>query len=180
MIELRKAQLSESDEILNFYRNTIFAISDSEFQPKWNDRYPDLEFIKNSILKEELYVYSQKNIAACVVINSELSEEYGNVKWHVNAQPDEIIAIHTFAVSSIGKGIGKGIFDYIVKKAIENDKKAIRIDVIDGNVGAQKVFEKFGFEYVDSVEMFHEAVGLETFHLYEKALKKEVGVKEPL
>ncbi len=172
MIKLRKARISESDEILNFYRNIISSIKDSEFRPKWNDRYPDLEFIRNSILKEELFVYSNDGIEASVVINSEQIEEYGNVKWHVDAGPDEIIMIHTFAVRSAGKGIGKGIFDYIVKKAIENNRKSIRLDVIDGNVGAQKVFEKLGFEYVGSVETFHEAVGLETFHLYENVLEK--------
>lgn len=171
MTKLRKAQINEANEILNFYKNIIFSIRDSEFKPKWNDNYPDLEFIENSILKEELYVYSQDSIIACVVINNEFGEDYSDKKWHINAEPDEILVIHTFAVNSQGNGIGKEIFDYIVRKAIENNIKTIRIDVIDGNAGAKKVFEKLGFEYVDSVETFHEAVGLETFHLFEYVLK---------
>ena len=170
MIELRKAEIDESCEILKFYRNIIFSIKDSEFKPKWNDSYPDLEFIENSIMKGEMYVYSEDGINACVVINNEFGEEYDNVKWHADAESGEIIVIHTFAVDSMGKGIGKEIFNQIENSAVENNKKSIRIDIIDGNIGAANVFKKFGFEYVDSVKMFHEAVGLETFHLYEKLL----------
>ena len=174
MIKLRKAHINEANEILSFYDNIISSIRDSEFRPKWNESYPDIEFIKDSILKGEMYVYPENGIMACLVINNDFGNEYGDVRWHVNAKPDEVIAIHTFAVKSMGKGIGKEIFDYIVKEAISHDKKTIRIDVIDGNIGAQKVFEKFGFEYVGCAEMFHEAVGRETFHLYEKEIKEYV------
>lgn len=170
MIKLRKAQINEAYIILNFYKNLIFSIKDSEFDPKWNDEYPDLEYIQNSILKGELYICREDGIVACVVINSEFGEGYGNVKWQVNAEEDEIIVIHTFAVNFPGKGIGKEIFNQIMEMAIKDNKKVIRIDVIDGNIGAQKFFEKLGFDYVDSVELFHDAVGFETFHLYEKTL----------
>lgn len=170
MTELRKAQISESGEILEFYRNQIISIEDSEFKPKWNDDYPNLEFIENSILKEEMYVYGKNNITACVVVNDEIGEAYSDVEWHTDVETSKVIVIHAFAVNSMGKGIGKEIFNQIVDSAIKNNKKTIRIDVIDGNEGAKKVFKSFGFEYVDCVEVFHEAVGLETFHLYEKIL----------
>ncbi len=173
MIKLRKAHINESQEILKFYRNLISSIQDSEFKPKWNDNYPNLEFIEDSILKEELYVYREKDIIASVVVNNEFGEEYSDVKWQMDAKPSEIVVIHTFAVNSMGKGIGKEIFNQIVTSAIKKNKKTIRIDIIDGNEGAKKVFKSLGFEYVDSIQMFHDAVGLETFHLYEKTLKNE-------
>ena len=55
---------------------------------------------------------------------------------------------------------------------MKRNQKTIRIDVINENEGAQKVFTKLGFEYVDTVETFHYAVGVEKFHLYEFPLKK--------
>lgn len=171
MTKLRNANINESEEILKFYRNIILSIKGSEFQPKWNDAYPDLEFIEDSILKDEMYVYSENNdLISCVVINSEFGEEYDNIKWQVNTKSSETVVIHAFAVNTMGKGIGKEIFKEIVENAIENNKKTIKIDLIDGNIGAKIVFEKLGFTYIDSVKMFHEAVGLETFHIYEKLL----------
>ena len=175
MISLRKAKSEEAEKILKFYQNVIDSIKDSEFRPKWNENYPNLEFIETSIGKEELYICTKDEyIIACVVLNNRFEPEYENINWNVNAKPNEILIIHAFAVSSnlAGKGIGKEIFGQIKNDALKYSKKTIRIDIIDGNTGAQKVFEKFGFEYVDTVEMFHPAVGLEKFHLYEYDLKK--------
>ena len=51
---LRRAKIYESYEILNFYKNVIDSIENTEFKPKWNENYPNLKFIKKSILSEEL------------------------------------------------------------------------------------------------------------------------------
>lgn len=107
-------------------------------------------------------------------MNNIFNERYENLNWIVNAEYGEFTVIHTFAVHPkySGKGIGKEIFNKIKDNAIKNNQKSIRIDVIDGNVGAMKVFSKLGFKYIDTVEVFHEAVGLTKFHLYEYPLKK--------
>ena len=56
---LRKAKINESTEILKFYHRIIESIRDSDFKPKWNNEYPNLEFIEKSIKKEELYIYTK-------------------------------------------------------------------------------------------------------------------------
>ncbi len=66
----------------------------------------------------------------------------------------------------------KKIFNEIKENSLKRNQKTIRIDVINENEGAHKVFTKLGFEYVDAVETFHYAVGVEKFHLYEFPLKK--------
>ena len=175
MIGLNKAKISEAQNILKFYRDVITSIDGSEFRPKWNESYPNLEYIKTNIEKEELYLCTKnRQIIACAVLNNEFDPEYENINWGVNANPDEIIVIHTFAIASdfAGKGIGKEIFSQIKTYGLKNNKKTVRVDIIDGNDGAQKVFRKLGFEYVDTVEMFHPAVGLEKFHLFECDLEK--------
>lgn len=174
MVKLKNAEIDESERILKFYREIITSIEDSDFKPKWSERYPNLEFIEESIEKGEMYISSEgSSIVASVVLNNRFDPEYEGIDWAVNAKPQEIIIIHTFAVNSdfAGRGIGKEIFNQIKENAIANDKRTIRLDIIDGNIGAQRVFEKFGFEYVDTVEIFHDAVGLEKFHLYEYVLK---------
>lgn len=174
MINLRTAKLKEAEKILQFYQDIINSTKGSEFKPKWNDSYPNLEYIQTSIEKQELYVYTRNNsIIACLILNNRFDPEYEGINWNTNASPNEITIIHTFAIDSsfTKKGIGREIFNQIKTKAMRNNKKTIRIDIIDGNVGAQRVFEKFGFEYIDTVEMFHEAVGMENFHLYEYVLK---------
>lgn len=173
MTNLRKANQNEAKKILEFYLNILKSIEGSEFKPKWNDSYPDLEFIEGSIKKGELYICDiDGDVAASLVLNNCFTPEYENIDWNVDAEADEIIVIHTFAVSNAGKGIGREIFNQIRKNALKKNKKTIRVDIIDGNIGALKVFERFGFEYIDTVEMFHPAVGCESFHLYELGLSR--------
>ncbi len=176
MINLRKAEIEESEEILEFYQDIISSTKDTEFKTRWSERYPNLKYIETGIENQEFYVYREnEGILACLSLNNRFEPEYENVNWMIDAKPDEIIIIHAFAVSSnlAGKGIGKEIFNQIKENALKSNKKTIRIDIIDGNNGAKKVFEKLGFEYVDTAEIFHRAVGLEKFHLYEYSLKKE-------
>ena len=175
MTNLRKAKPSEAEEILRFYHNIINSIKETDFKPKWNEHYPNLEYIKTSIEKKELYTCTMDNtIISCVIINNQFSPEYENIKWAIDARTDEVAVIHTFAVNSnfSRKGIGKEIFEQIKINALNSNQKTIRTDVIDGNIGAQKFFKKIGFQYVDNIELFHEAVGLEKFHIYEYLLKK--------
>lgn len=176
MINLRKAEIKDTEKILEFYQKVIESNKDSEFKPKWSRYYPNLEYIETSIENGELYIYTENdNIIASVVLNNRFNPEYEDINWNVSAKLDEITIIHTFAVDSnfAGKGIGKEIFRQIKENAIKNNQKTIRIDIINGNIGAQKVFEKLGFEYIGTVDVFHKAVGLEKFHLYELALIKK-------
>ena len=174
MFNLKKPNIEEADEILDFYRSVIISIEDTQFKPKWSEKYPDFEYIKTSIGKGELYICKMDGgIISCVVLNDGFDPDYENVSWLCNAESDEILVIHAFAVASgsSGKGVGREIFSQIKDDAIKNNQKTIRIDIIDGNEGACKVFEKFGFEYVDTVEIVHDIVGLEKFHLFEYVLK---------
>lgn len=176
MAYLRHANINEAEDILNFYQKIISSLDNSEFDPKWNEKYPDLIFIRNSISKKELYVHTEQNsIIASAVINHEFGEEYDSINWIVEAEPHETTAIHTFAIDHNfrGRGIGKKIFNEIKENALKNNQKSIRLDVIDSNTGARNVFEKLGFEYVDTIEIFHYAVGMEKFHIYEFPLKLE-------
>lgn len=173
MIKLRKAKINESVKILELYNNIIDTAND-EFDPKWNDEYLNLGFIEDSILKEELYVYKvDERIISSVVVNNDFGKRYTDANWIVDAKPNEIVVIHTFAVnpSYRGRGISKEIFNIIKKQSLKNHKKTIRVDVINGNNGAEIVFKHLGFKHVDTVEEFYDAVGLETFHLYEYVLK---------
>lgn len=174
MFRLRKAKSSESREILAIYKSIISSSETGEFNPKWNENYPDLKYIEDSISHEELYVFTaNEKIIASVVVNNMFDDAYNDAEWIIDAEPCEITIIHAFAVNPKcrSKGYARKIFELIKQNALKNNQKSIRLDVIDGNDGARKVFEKLGFEYIDTISMFHIAVGLEKFHLYEFVLK---------
>ncbi|XAM46318.1 hypothetical protein TPDSL_28260 [Terrisporobacter petrolearius] len=48
--------------------------------------------------------------------------------------------------------------------------KELRLDVYEKNLPAIKLYEKFGFKYIDTVDLGLENYGLKWFRLYEKLL----------
>ncbi len=48
--------------------------------------------------------------------------------------------------------------------------KSIRLDVYEKNLPAIKLYEKYGFQYIDTVDLGLDQYGLNWFYLYEKIL----------
>lgn len=170
---IKKAKYGEAQKILEFYQNVIRFIRGTEFVPKWNEKYPNLEYIQNCISKGELYICTDENeIVSSFILNHEFDNDYSSVKWKTDSHDMEVTVIHTFAIgpSYRSKGLSSEIFEKIKKIALSNNQKTLRIDIVGGNVGAQRVFEKLGFEFITTVEIEHYAVGLQDFHLYEFGL----------
>jgi hypothetical protein len=47
---------------------------------------------------------------------------------------------------------------------------SIRLDVVKGNIPAEKLYLKCGFQYIDTVSLGYEEFGLPWYDLYEKKL----------
>ena len=94
-MNLHKAELDDAERILEFYKIIIANSKSSQFNPKWNKNYPNLEFIKSSIIKEELLILNEnENIIASIIVNNYFNKEYENLNWIVNAKYGEFAAIH--------------------------------------------------------------------------------------
>lgn len=61
---------------------------------------------------------------------------------------------------------GKRIYIY----ARNNQQKAIRLDVLGGNVPAEKFYTQIGFQYMDTLQMYYEDTGWTEYRLYEYVL----------
>ena len=49
-------------------------------------------------------------------------------------------------------------------------KKALRLDVIENNITAEKLYQKLGFQYIQTKTLYYDVVGEMTFKLYELVL----------
>ena len=64
----------------------------------------------------------------------------------------------------------------MVQKAIdiakETGMKAIRLDVLGGNIPAERLYQGFGFRYMATLKMYYEDTGWTDFKLYEYVLSQ--------
>lgn len=67
-------------------------------------------------------------------------------------------------------GIGRALMDYSFELVQQSGVKSIRLDVYEKNLPAISLYEKCGFEYIDTVDLGLGNYGLDWFKLYEKVI----------
>lgn len=171
MLKIRVADSMDYHAIRDFYYSLIDAMEDAEYKPGWEkDVYPTQEFLLHSIETGELYVgEADGQIVSCMVVNHEYNDGYKNIQWSVEAKDPEILVIHALGVHPMfsGKGIAKEMVQKVIEIAGENHIKAIRLDVLEGNIPAEKAYTKLGFVYRDTIQMFYEDTGWTNYRLFE-------------
>lgn len=170
---IRPAEANDFARIVEFYDNIIDEMQGLKYHPMWQKRvYPTLDFLKESIEKQELYVlFLEDEIVGTMVINH-YGNGYDTVKWAVDVPNTEVDIIHALGVKVALQG--QGLASALVKKAIElakaNNRKALRLDVLEPNLPAHKLYLKHGFELRETKELFYEDTGWTKFMLYELVL----------
>lgn len=168
---IRAAQKREYPDIRAFYHNVIDLMQDAPYKPAWEKGvYPSDSYLKEAIENGELWVCEYENAyAAAMIVNHKSNEGYQKIKWSTEAETDEVTVVHALCVLPTLQG--KGIAGAMVRKVLElaqiGKRKAVRLDVLGGNIPAEKLYVKYGFQYIDTIEMFYEDTGWTNFKLYE-------------
>ncbi len=174
MLVIRAAHADEFEKVRGFYHELIDMMEGSEFHPRWEKFvYPSDGFIRSSIERGELYVgLLSGEIVGAMSVNGEGTEGYEGAPWGVNAARGEFSVIHALGVlpSHHGRGFARGLVAAAKDVARGLGGKALRLDVLDGNLPAVKLYESEGFRFVSRVKLFYEDTGLTDFLLYEYAL----------
>ena len=124
-----------------------------------------------SFKREELYVLADGgDIAACVIANAEKVDGYSDAPWQIDS--DEVIVLHVLAVhpDHRGKGLARRLVENVIEQERKAGKKALRLDVIENNTTAEKLYQKLSFQYIQTKTLYYDVVGEMTFKLYELVL----------
>lgn len=158
--------------------NTILLIDLNDYlsattnYPGWiKGIYPIREDAVAGIENNTLFVVRHDGkIAGSIILDHHPDEAYNNVRWKIEADYSRIFVISTFVVhpSFLKMGIGRALMDYSFKLAQQSGIKSIRLDVYENNLPAISLYEKCGFEYIDTVDLGFGNYGLDWFKLYEK------------
>ena len=174
IMKLRKASLKEFEAIKKFYWNLIDEMSEKDDSIGWKKGiYPSDQFLEESLSKGELFNFVDDGpIVACVILNSDYNDGYIDVSWGTACEKDEVLIPHALGVcpNVQGRGIGSALVEEIIKTARTTNKKVIRLDILDGNLAAEKLYTKCGFQFVEEKTMFYEDTGWTKFKMYEQVL----------
>lgn len=169
---IRKAMPYEYERVHAFYWQLIDDMQNAEYHPKWQKGiYPTDEDIREAIEQSEMYIYLDENdvVLSAMRVNHSVTEGYDQVEWSIEAEAEEITVIHMLGVgvATQGKGVAKEMVNFVIDMARRDGQKCIRLDVLEGNVPAFRLYESVGFKPAGSVQLFYEDTGLTDFVLYE-------------
>lgn len=174
VLSVRAALPEELDEILGFYYQLIDDLEGKSESPRWEkDVWPSREMLADAISEGTLFVgLLQDEIVGGVILNHECPDGYDTAPWRVAANESEAMTAHLVAVSTAcqGSGVGRALMTAAAELCRNAGAKALRLDVIEGNRPAARLYEKVGFVHIAAVRLFYEDTGWENFDLYELPL----------
>ena len=166
---------ADIDELEKLYNELNDYLAATINYPGWiKGIYPIREDAVAGVNDNMLYVArTDGRIAGSVILNHQPEKAYENVRWKMELDYSCIFVIHTFVVhpSFLKKGVGHALMDYSLELAQRSGIKSVRLDVYEKNLPAISLYEKCGFEYVDTVDLGLGKYGLNWFKLYEKVIR---------
>ena len=173
-MDIERAGIGDFEKVRGFYHRLIDDMADSVFHPGWKKGiYPSDDLIRSSLEEGSLFVMrSSGDIIAAMVVNHECNEGYAGVSWSSEASGDEVAMIHALGVMPrfSGRGLAREMARYAISLAKDSGARAVRLDVLKGNLPAEKAYLGAGFRRVGELRMFYEDTGWTDFALFEYLL----------
>lgn len=173
---IRPAAIDELQAVYQFYAEVCAAQASDEYGPGWHiDLYPSREDLREYMEKQELLLgFSGDRIASALVLTGREDELYADVAWAVPAADDEVSVLHLFAVHPDfrGKGVSTAMIGAMLETAAKQGKKAIHLDVVKGNLPAEKLYRKMGFRFACELPVWYVDTGDIVVRLYEYDLSQ--------
>ena len=171
MMQIRKCKQEDIVATGEFYDRVVEYLDSHINYPKWTYKeYPSEAYART--MTDEGYQYIGKEdgkIIAAFVLNKDPEGDYHKGRWGRQLREGEYMVVHALAVDPElqGKGLGKEIVGFCIDTAKKNGFKAIRLDIVPGNVPAKHLYEGLGFSYIGDEDVRPDVEHIPEFSLYE-------------
>lgn len=173
-MELRLAREQEFLQVRGLYWDILDQMARAEYRPGWKKGiYPSDQWIRAALRESSLYTAREGDaLIGAMALDHRSAEGYDSADWGVDAAGGEVSVIHALGVLPAwqGRGAGKCLVRGALETARRNGQRAVRLDVLGTNLTAQKLYERMGFQYRGTLQLYYEDTGLTDFRLYEYIL----------
>ncbi|OIV43709.1 GNAT family N-acetyltransferase [Flavobacterium johnsoniae] len=149
---LRKADLSETDQIWNILQDAIEQRR-QDGSSQWQDGYPNQLTVQNDIQNGYAYVLTENESILCyaaIIFDIEPAYEDIQGKWLTDG---DYAVVHRVAASKLakGKGIATKLFKNIEDVCLANNIHSIKVDTNFDNIPMLKILDKLNYTYCGEV-----------------------------
>ena len=173
-MDIEIGKMSDIDELERLYSSSIDYLTTNINYPGWRKGvYPTREDAEKGIEEGGLFVLKiGDRIAGSVILSNKQDPAYTKVTWGIEADDSQVIVIHTLVTHPdfIRQGISQKLLNFTKEYALSQNAKAIRLDVAAQNEPAIALYEKYGYTYIETVDLGLPYEHLKCFRLYELIL----------
>ncbi|MBR5430113.1 MAG: GNAT family N-acetyltransferase [Firmicutes bacterium] len=177
MLNIRAANAAEFPAVRAFYHRLIDQAADYGYPLGWEkDVYPSPDQLRRALSRRQLYLGEEAGeILTALILDRECNEGYAGAPWAVAAGPEQVSVIHALGVlpRTQGRGLGREMVRAAVAQARACGSRALRLDVLAGNLPAERLYLSQGFRRISTVRMYYPDTGWTEFDLYELPLIEE-------
>ena len=173
-MNIRAAAEEEFESVRAFYHMMTDAMANALHSPGWKKGiYPSDEDLQDALREQTLFVGTiDGEIVATVVRNHACAEGYEKANGQVQASPEEITILHLLGIHPAhrGKGLAKELIAWAIQDAKNRLQKVIRLDVLEGNLPAERLYPCIGFQRIGTFLMYYPDTGWTNYVLFEYVL----------
>ena len=173
-IKMRLGTEKDIDLLERLYDDLNDYLAATTNYPGWiKGVYPIRKDAVDGINEGCLFIATEDDeIVGSMILRHKPEAAYLSAKWQVALEYSDVLVIYTFVVNPeyLQHGVGKKMLEFATQYAIDMKMKALRLDVYEKNLPAISLYEKSGYQYIDTVSLGLEKHGLDWFRLYEKLL----------
>ncbi len=173
---IRKATRDDIQAVADTYTELLEHEQNTVSYTNWKmGLYPTRLTAENTVANDTLYVLEDDGaVCASMILNHIQPCEHEKITWKYEANDEETLTVHTLCVppSKAGKGYGKAMMKFACDFARETGCKVVRLDTYIGNLPAQAMYRKLGFDCAGTAYVFFEGLHKELMY-FEYKLDKE-------
>ena len=168
-------QAYDLEIVKEHYINVIENTPEIDKTARWvYGKHPTDEGLRSYVENGEMYLLmdDQDTVAGMVAIVMHQGLDYEDIPWAEKLENDQVATFHLLAVCPEyqGRALGNTILELAGELAKQQGKRAMRLDVLESNLPAQRMYEKAGYVYRGKQRWYAENTGWTNFLLYEKSL----------
>ena len=172
--QIRIAGAEDFGALWRFYEDVCRAQERDEYGPDWHlGVYPAVAELKGRVAAGEILAgWKDGRLAAAMAVADGEDEMYLGAPWPPGASPEQVAALHLFAVHPDfrGQGAAREMLTALFARARAQGFRAIHLDVAQGNLAAEKLYVAVGFVFAGTLRVRYDDLGDTTVRLFEYAL----------
>lgn len=155
---IRKATREDLPRIIEIYEDVHTMEEMGDLIVGWQrDVYPTRWTAEDALNREDLYVLESPDgeiVATAIINKKQVPGIYDQIEWKYEAEDDDVLVIHTLAVSPnhMRKGYAAEFLRYYEAMATIGNCKALRLDTGSRNHLARRIYESYGYREADIVQ----------------------------